>query len=285
MRFFKYAAMVAVVVLSAQSARATVFGSVLFDVTSINVQRSTTQTGTYTDIGVSDVTIVGTSIFTSNEAELLSVGSVAIPGGPDPLQAFVTSGAEAAGAENDFTRRSPLPATSAFARADQETTGSLVSPGGLSTQMVAEIEAADSSLGSAGAGSTGFASFRFTVAQSGWFRLEFDSLVDMLVSSVGPPALREAEAKTDLTIQINGTTITLDNPGLVNNYIVGDDSFTSTTTGTTTSSIFLASQPAPHILTITQQATVQLLPVPEPSSLLAFAGIGLLGLARRRRRD
>lgn len=287
MKFLVLAA--AFAVLSASTAQAGVYGSVLFDVTSINVQRASGTlasgpTSGFSDIGISDLTLLGSGIFTSNEAELIGLAPVANPGGPDPLQAFVTSGAEAAGAENDFTRRTPVPATSAFARADQETTGLLTDAGGLSTKMVAEIEALDLSTGSAGAGSSGISSFSFSVAQSGWFRLEYDTLVDMLVSSVGPPALRNASANTNLTIQINGLAVTLDSPGLVNADITGTDSFLATTTGTTTGAIFLASQPAPHTLTITQQATVSLAAVPEPASLLAFVGIlGVSGLRRRRR--
>ena len=290
MRILSFLTLAAMVAVMAPSAQAGVFGSSLFTVSSMKVERSAgTQaggpTGGFSVVGAGAITLNVTGIDTLNEAEILGIPAVQIGGGPDPLQAFVTSGAEAAGGENDFTRRTPLPATSAFARADQQTTGSLLDTvNGLTTRMVAEMEAADTSLGSAGAGSTGFSTFAINVNQNGWYRLAFDASIDMLVSSIGPPAMRTAFATSNLSIQINGLTVTLDDPGLVSNSISGNGALTLTSTNVVTGSVFLRVQTAPHILTITQQTTAGVAAIPEPGSMLAFAGIVVAGGVSRLRR-
>ena len=140
----------------------------------------------------------------------------------DTLQSFIGTGP--APAENTFARTVPTGTVDAFARTDSNTTGTLLDPGGLNTDQVAEIEAGNLSLGSSISSSTGSAGFLLSVAEEGFYRISLDATSDLLVSSIGPPLGRVASAETALTIQINGTQVSLDSPnGLLTQTISGDD--------------------------------------------------------------
>ncbi|QDT06267.1 hypothetical protein K227x_46760 [Rubripirellula lacrimiformis] len=276
--------------LFAVPVQAGVFGSALITTTGMRVQRSTSPTGTFTNVTGAGLTVVSSTLFAVNTATLNGVdnqqfGSFPVPVPiSDTVQAFITSGAETAPAENTFAQTVPIPATSAFARSDTLTTGSLVAPGGLNTYSVAEIEAADFSVGDSVSSSLGSSSIFLTVAQSGYYRLAFDATIDAVVNSIAPPANRLATASTALSIQVNGATVTLDDPSLVGVSLSGNaDTGPLTFTGITTGAVFLSGNTL-HSLSISQLSTASLAAVPEPGTLLAFAGLFAAGVLHRRRR-
>ena len=293
MRFIKFAVLAALFALPVSSADAgvilsnTVHASALFSTSGISVQRSDTANGVFTDVGVGDLTVLSTSLNVVNTATLDGVSTqnlglfTAADNPADTLQAFIGTGP--APAENTFDRTVPTGTLDAFARTDSNTTGTLLDPGGLNTDQVAEIEAGNLSLGSSISSSTGSAGFLLSVAEEGFYRISLDATSDLLVSSIGPPLDRVASAETALTIQINGTQVSLDSPnGLLTQTISGDDA-----TGfqeffnITTEAIFLEANIA-QSLSIGQSTSVRLEAVPEPTSALVFAGVAVIGLVRRR---
>ena len=293
MRFLKFAVLAALFALPVSSVDAgvvvagnTVHASALFSTSGISVQRSDTATGVFTDVGVDDLTVLSTNLNVVNTATLdaVSAQNVGLFTGENPadtLQSFIGTGPVPA--ENTFARTVPTGTVDAFARTDSNTTGTLLDPGGLNTDQVAEIEAGNLSLGSSISSSTGSAGFLLSVAEEGFYRISLDATSDLLVSSIGPPLGRVASAETALTIQINGTQVSLDSPnGLLTQTISGDDA-----TGfqeffnITTDAIFLEADIA-QSLSIGQSTSVRLEAVPEPTSALVFAGVAVIGLVRRR---
>lgn len=278
----------------AAPAQAGVYGSAIFTTSNIRVQRSDTLNGTYTDITAADIDLRSSVLDTTNTVTLNGVqiqtdslfNSLTPPPISNTLQAFITSGSEVAPGENTFTRTVPLPATSAFARADALTTGNLLITNGLNISAVAEIEAADNSLGDALSSTGGTATFRFTPAQEGFYRLQFDSTLDLLTSSVGPPSNRIATAGSSLIIQVNGSESSFDSPiGSLSKSIsgTGGTGFLQVS-GVTTQGVQLLAN-VTSTLSITQLATAGVgAAVPEPATVLAFVGIFAAGCVARRRR-
>ncbi len=292
-KFFCFAALA----MLAAPAQAGVYASALFTVSNMRVQRSSTAGGVYSNVGTGGLTLltstltsVNTAILNGAQVQNSDVGVIVPPAilqpPPNAAQSFMTSGAEVAPPEDTFAITVPVPATTAFARADTRTTGSLLTAGGLGLESVAEIEAADNSLGESIGSSTGTATFRFTVAQAGWYRLQFDSAVQVLANSIAPPAGRIAAAEASLSTTVNGSGPTQGEPNLVSQSVTGTgDTGMITTLGSVTAPIQLLAN-IDYTLTIGQVTKVSLTAVPEPGTMLAFGGIliaGGLGLRRRKK--
>jgi hypothetical protein len=286
MKMKNYVGVVAMLLLCCISStvEASVYGSALLSTSNMRVERSGAVAGPYSAITPADLSVISSTLTVVNTANLNAamdqeIGFFPIPVPvADTLQAYLTSGADPAPPENTFAHTTPLPATSAFSRADAITTGSLLAPPGLSTSTIAEIEATDLSLGDSASSTSGSSTFLLTVAQSGFYRLSFDSLLHVAVSSIGPPADRIAFATTSLTIQLNTTFISLNAPiaALTTNLSGTASTGPTATLGITTDGIFLAANTV-HTLTIGQTVTAGLKAVPEPGSLLAFAGLFVVG--------
>lgn len=294
MRFLKIFAVAAFVAMTGSPAQAGVYGSALLKTSNMVVQFSATENGVFTNIAGGFVTITRSTVDLVNTARLngsmdQQFGSAIGSGLADAPQAFLTSGGEVAPAPNTFVRTVPVPANDAFSRADSLVNGSLINFGaplntGLETSVIAEIEAADNSFGSSVSSTGATAGFVFGGNQEGWYRLQFDGEADLLVSSTGPPSLRLATAETSLIVQINGADVSLDSPEAGLSFsISGNDSRSVSFTDLVTSSVLLQRDTL-HTLTINHVARSGLAVVPEPATMLAFAGIFAVGGLNRLRR-
>ena len=285
MRFLKFAVLAALLLMPISSVDAGVLGSAIFSTSDIRVQRSDSMTGMFNNVSAGDVNVTQSNLTVLNTATINGAVDQQIgifgPGvaTADTAQAFISSGADVAPAENTFTRTVPTSTSTAFARADSLTSGSLLTTGGLNTETIAEIESGDGSFGDSISSTGGTSSFFFSVGEEGFYRLQFDAGLDLLTESMGSLV---ATADSALTIQINGASISLDSPFL-NQSISGTDAtgplaFTDVTTG----SIFLDANTI-HTLTINQVASVSVA-VPEPTSAMTFIGLmAVVGFNRRRR--
>ncbi|TWU19984.1 PEP-CTERM sorting domain-containing protein [Allorhodopirellula heiligendammensis] len=284
---------VAALAMFAVPAQAGVYGSALITTSNMRVQRSDTAGGTFTDIGLPGVNITTTTLGLRNTVNLTGFSQLQLADSsndplspPDAAQAFLQTGGVIPPGENTFATTTPVAGlATAFSRSDTNATGSLVSPGGLNLSSVSEVEAVDSSLGNSIGSSTGFALFDFTVAQSGYYRIIFDANVEATVSSLGLPANRIATAGTSLTIQVNSGGISLNDSNLLNVALSGNDSVSQDLDDLITGTVFLEAN-VNHQITISQISRASVAAVPEPGTMLAFAGIvvaGGIGFRRRKR--
>ncbi|XZE54220.1 PEP-CTERM sorting domain-containing protein [Planctomycetaceae bacterium SH139] len=290
MRFLKVFGFVALAALVSTPVQAGVYGSAILKTSNMVVQYSATGVaGSFTDIAVGFVNITSSDVGLANTARLnggfvQNLGSGTGSGLADASQAFLTAGAELAPGENTFSQTVPVPATSAFSRADSLVDGTLLNGIGLDTSLVAEIEAADSSLGSPTSSTGAESKFIFSPTEEGFYRLMFDAEAELLVSSIGPPGFRLATATTDLTIQINGADISLDSPSAQLSFdLSGNGSESVSFTGLVTEAVELSADTL-QTLTINHVARTSLGAVPEPGSMFAFAGILVAGGLTRLRR-
>lgn len=285
MKMVKFAAMLAVMVLSAQPAKATVFGSALLSTSNIRAQVLAADGVTWTDATLAGITVNFNRIslnqdVTLNGATTSTTQQYFAGVGPfDVDQAELSTGATV---PTGFSPSVPIagPTTDAFVRADATGGGTLLTAGGLNLTTIAEIEAGDGSIGDALSNIGTFADFELTASVAGTYRLLYDATTVLSVNSEGP---FKAFADVTFSSTVNQAPNSIADTG-VKDSISGTASFGPITRTDIATQTIILGEDETTLLTLTQRASVEIIAVPEPSSALCFGAVGLLAFARRRRR-
>ncbi|MCA9138947.1 MAG: PEP-CTERM sorting domain-containing protein [Planctomycetales bacterium] len=321
MKFTSYVLGAMLSVVLATTAQAGITGSAFVDVKGLKIVKvsgGATVTAdfiSFPGISVSEIRGISTTTSGVNETSLSGfvdggesasitivgtpVGGFILPIGTDPPVAY--SGSGVAPADNAFL----VPTTPQSVRADSTFSGSFADLSGDLNPAVAAIPAgaaattlADfavtvpSLVGKGGAAVRNTTSYDFVAATDLTTKIVWEELIDLnLLDTGGVSPVYSSFASTGFTITLTEITptgtaiVTYENFESITQTGPGSETFSSGGFVAKESVVFDLKAGGKYTLDVSQTSFVQFSPVPEPSSLLAFMGVGAIGLVRRRRRQ
>lgn len=240
------------------------------------------------DLKSGSLTIVGTPL-----------GGIIVPVGPEPPLAY--SGTGPAPGDNAFgavLAPQAVRADSTFGGSFADLSNDLnpavagISAGAAATTLADFAATAPNLVGTGGAAVRNTTSFDFIATANISSKIVWEELIELsLVDTGGISPAYGSFASTGFTITLTEITplgtdvVSYENFVSISNVGPGSDSYSSGGFVGKESVVFDLKKDGKYTLDVTQTSFVQFSPVPEPTSILAFAGIGALGLVRRRRRS